>query len=138
MNPTYNLNSLVAYFGTQPRIGNKQRDVLMAIMELGACSDREICDHLKQKHPYDKWEINKITNRRGELLNEKKLIVKADGNFYNEYNYRIDKWKLNPNYKIEAQNRTIDKFRLPKTQEALPMRKVRYFVTMPDGTKKEV
>ena len=69
---------------------------------------------------------------------KKKLIMKIDGSFRNEYGYPIDKWKLNINYKLEAQNRTIDKFGLPKTQEPLPTRKVRYFVTLPDGTKKEV
>jgi hypothetical protein len=104
-------NSLVAFFGIQPRLGRKQREVLTAIQELGACSDREIARHLN-------WEINRITNRRGELL-KKHLIVRLDGVYKNEYGYQIDKWKLNPNYKFESKEGIINKMNLESAQPKL-------------------
>ena len=96
-----NPNSLVAYFGTQPSIGRKQMQVLEAIIELVVCSDSEIEEYLQKKYPLEKWRINKITNRRGELLNDKKLIVIVDGAFHNEDGYPINKYKINPDYKLE-------------------------------------
>ena len=95
-----NPNSLVAYFGTQPKINRKQCDVLEAIIELNICSDSEICEHLKVKYPLEKWAINKVTNRRGELKG-KGLIVLVDGAHHNEDGYSISKWKVNTNYDIE-------------------------------------
>lgn len=95
-----NPNSLVAFFGTMPSIGRKQAQVLEAIIELGVCSDSEIEEHLQKKFPLEKWRINKITNRRGELKG-KGLIVMIDGAFHNEDGYPINKYKVNPNYKIE-------------------------------------
>ena len=124
MNPL----SLVAYFGIQPRLGNKQREVLESLMELNVATDREICNHLK-------WEINRITNRRGELL-KKNLIVSA-GLKRNEYGNLVEMWKINPNYKLQAQGRTINRMGLGPAQEKLPIKKVRYCVIR-EGKRVEV
>jgi len=97
-------NSLCAYFGVLPKISRRQKEVLQAIVELQACSDREIAAHLG-------WEINRITNRRGELL-KKNLIKRIDGAFRNEYGNPIDKWSPNPQYQ----------------QEKLPITRKRYFL----------
>ena len=97
-------NSLASYFKVLPSLGHKQKEVLAAIIELQCCSDRELSKFLG-------WEINRITNRRGELF-AKNLIKRADGVFRNEYGSIIDKWKPNPQYE----------------QERLPVTKTRYFV----------
>lgn len=96
----YNPNSFVAFWGTQPKIGRKQSEVLEAIIELGTCSDSEICEYLKAKYPLEKWAINKITNRRGELK-AKDLIVMVNGAYKNEDGYPINKYRVNSNYEIE-------------------------------------
>lgn len=51
--------SLEAYDSVD--IGARQREVLNAIRELGAATDKEIARFLG-------WEINRITPRRGELV----------------------------------------------------------------------
>jgi len=93
MKESFNINSLSAYLGVLPNIGTKQWEVLEAIRTLGVCSDKEILRYLQKREPSAEWEINKITNRRGELKG-RGLIIEAEGDFYNEAHYPIDKWRI--------------------------------------------
>jgi hypothetical protein len=60
--------SLPAYNDAKISISKSRLKVLGAIQELGICNDKMIAEKLD-------WPINRITNRRGELLNEGKIIL---------------------------------------------------------------
>lgn len=77
--------SLLAYLEVKPNLGQRQNDVLNAIMFLGKCTDQQIMKHLG-------WPINCITNRRGELL--KKGLIKEAGLIKNEGNRLVTTWEV--------------------------------------------
>lgn len=58
--------SLLAYADAKEGLGDKQKQVLEAIMTLGKCYDKQIADFLG-------WEINRITPRRKELFEAGKI-----------------------------------------------------------------
>jgi DNA-binding MarR family transcriptional regulator len=81
-------NSREAYEGLD--LNARQAEVLSAIEEIGPCTDMEIAAHLG-------WEINRVTGRRGELV-EKGLVVKA-GDRPHQCGSRVTKrsvWTLRP------------------------------------------
>lgn len=53
--------SLPAYFEAMTNINEKQKKVLYAIQSLGICNDHQISEYLG-------WPINRVTPRRGELI----------------------------------------------------------------------
>lgn len=59
--------SLEAYAEVKKHLGASQEDVLRAISKIGESCDKDVSDELF-------WSINRVTPRRGELL-EKGLIV---------------------------------------------------------------
>lgn len=61
--------SLPAYKEAQVNINAKQQVILDAVQKLGICCDHQIAEYLD-------WPINRVTPRRGELL-DAKLIQQA-------------------------------------------------------------
>jgi predicted transcriptional regulator len=60
-------SSLPAYKEGPEKKDFARQMVFIAICKLSPCNDRQIADHLR-------WPINRVTPRRGELVNEGKVI----------------------------------------------------------------
>lgn len=76
--------SLPAYHGNQKGKDHCRQVVLTTIRALGVCNDRQISEHLK-------WPINRITPRRGELL-DAGLIVRAKRDVDPATNRTVNWW----------------------------------------------
>ena len=80
--------SLPAYKEVLKNLGDKQRIVCESIRALceksSMCTDRQIADNLG-------WPINRVTNRRGELV-DAGLVIDA-GVFPNDDGRKVHFWK---------------------------------------------
>lgn len=75
-----------AYEDAKENLNYKQSKVLDAIMNLGVCTDAQICSYLN-------WSINKITPRRGELVKLNKVV--CDGKRRDRVTKRtVNFWKI--------------------------------------------
>jgi len=77
--------SLPAYQVAQKNINKKQQDVLDAISKLGVCCDHQIAEYLG-------WPINRVTPRRGELLDNGKIEMAFRGKDF-ETGRTVNFWK---------------------------------------------
>lgn len=67
----YRSTSFEAYKALE-KLNEKQLEVLKVVKELGVCNDRQISERLY-------WPINRVTPRRGELVEMNKIVeVKRD------------------------------------------------------------
>ena len=75
------------YFNeVEPKLGEKQTQVLVALKTARRpINDRELADYLG-------WPINTITNRRGELV-EQKLVELACVDVYPKTNRKVSYWR---------------------------------------------
>jgi hypothetical protein len=78
--------SLPAYKEAKQNINNKQQDVLDAIEKLGVCCDHQIAEHLF-------WPINRVTPRRGELVDAGKIHIAFRGKDF-ETGRTVNFWKI--------------------------------------------
>jgi len=76
--------SLEAYRSLE-NISNKQQIVLRAIKRLGTCCDRQIAEYLH-------WPINRVTPRRGEILDMG--LVEDAGTRKDITNRTVTFWKV--------------------------------------------
>lgn len=74
-----------AYESVKPNIGKAQIKVLEAIKQIQPCTDKQIAKHLD-------WEINRITNRRGELF--KLMKIEEAGIVKNDSGRKAMSWKV--------------------------------------------
>jgi hypothetical protein len=77
--------SLPAYQVAQKNINKKQQTVLEAITELGTCCDHQIAEHLD-------WPINRVTPRRGELIEAGRIQFAFRGKDF-ETGRTVNFWK---------------------------------------------
>lgn len=77
--------SLPAYQEAQKNINKKQQDVLHAIIKLGICSDHQIAEYLA-------WPINRVTPRRGELVENSRIQFAFRGKDF-ETGRTVNFWK---------------------------------------------
>ena len=70
-------------------LGDKQRQVLDTLGELGIASDQDIAEALG-------WEINRVTGRRNELV--KFNLVKQHGVKTNQYGNKAKTWCVTDPY----------------------------------------
>jgi hypothetical protein len=77
--------SLPAYQEAQKNINKKQQDVLHAIIKLGICSDHQIAEYLA-------WPINRVTPRRGELIENNRIQFAFRGKDF-ETGRTVNFWK---------------------------------------------
>ncbi|MGH6879471.1 hypothetical protein [Hypericibacter sp.] len=66
-------------------VTDRQRDVIGALLVLREASDQQIADHLQ-------WQINRVTPRRGELV-ERELVALARLGA-NTNGYQVSYWRL--------------------------------------------
>ena len=78
--------SLMAYFDAKENLGDKQTNVLNAVMTLGKCLNQQVAKYLG-------WEINRVTGRMNELVKMNKVI--EAGKSVNEFNRLVIVWKAN-------------------------------------------
>jgi len=75
-----------AYEEAKTNIGDKQLKVFETIKKLGPCTDAQIADFLG-------WPINRVTPRRGELIDLKMII--ADGKRRDQKTKRlVNFWRI--------------------------------------------
>lgn len=80
--------SYPAYEEVKESVEKCRAKVLQAIKELGVCTDKDIANKLG-------WEINRITNRRGELVIEGKVV--CDGKRKDLITNRtVNYWRVKP------------------------------------------
>jgi DNA-binding MarR family transcriptional regulator len=79
----YRQTSLFAYEQAKDNLGEKQRQVLSAIRQIGKCTDKHIAAFLG-------WPINRVTPRRNELVESGHVI--ECGVVKNEYNRPVTLW----------------------------------------------
>lgn len=77
--------SLPAYQEAIENIGAKQKAVLQAIEKLGVCCDHQIAEYLD-------WPINRVTPRRGELVDNGHVQIAFRGKDF-ETNRTVNFWK---------------------------------------------
>ncbi len=77
--------SLPAYQEAQININKKQQAVLDAIHALGVCCDHQIAEYLG-------WPINRVTPRRGELIDAGLIEMSFRGKDF-ETNRTVNFWK---------------------------------------------
>ncbi|CAB4141027.1 hypothetical protein UFOVP413_8 [uncultured Caudovirales phage] len=82
--------SLLAYADilADGRMNDRQQRVFDSIAALKIASDQDIARHLR-------WEINKVTPRRGELAYKLKIIEEA-GFGRNAQNRPVQLWRIRP------------------------------------------
>jgi hypothetical protein len=78
--------SLPAYEEAKKNINKKQQDVLDAIKHLGVCCDHQIAEHLD-------WPINRVTPRRGELIDNGLVHIAFRGKDF-ETGRTVNFWKV--------------------------------------------
>lgn len=78
--------SMPAYKEAQKNINTKQQTVLDAISKLGICCDHQIAEYLG-------WPINRVTPRRGELVDHGLIEMAFRGKDF-ETGRTVNFWKL--------------------------------------------
>lgn len=78
--------SMPAYRDAQKDINKKQQTVLDAIICLGTCNDHQIAEYLG-------WSINRVTPRRGELIEQGQIELAFKGKSF-ETGRNVNFWKV--------------------------------------------
>jgi len=70
----------------KPQLGMKQKQVVLALMQLTKATNRELATHLG-------WEINSVTGRVNELMHKK--LITSNGTRLDTYTKRnVTLWQL--------------------------------------------
>ena len=86
-------NSLPAFIDAKKTITKTQITVLDAIKLLGACSDHQISEFLN-------WPINRVTPRRGELVESNRVKLAFRGKDFTT-GRSVNFWQLNQMINLE-------------------------------------
>ncbi len=88
-----NSTSLQAYRQKAIKIGSRRFSVFNIIEQCGPISNRDILEKLKALKPWEHWEINMVTGRTSELVDEG-VVEEAGTTIDTRSNCTVRVWRV--------------------------------------------